>query len=171
VGISPVGSDVYLDTAFVVNAVIQQVEHSDACLEATERLIQAESSVYFSYVLRVEFAQALRRLATKRRLPDEFSQQFGLDRWEDVSVRRRWFEYGFVQLNAFLRLLPEVVELPLQRTLLDGSVQYMARYSLGSLDAVHLATALHYGIPTFWTCDDHFQRVDEIDVHIFRNDS
>jgi predicted nucleic acid-binding protein len=38
----------------------------------------------------------------------------------------------------------------------------MAEYSLGSLDVVHLAMALHYEIPVFWTCDDHFERVEEI---------
>lgn len=50
-------SDVYLDTAFVVNAVIRQAQDSTACIEATEQLIDSQRTAYFSQVLRIEYAR------------------------------------------------------------------------------------------------------------------
>lgn len=74
-------------------------------------------------------------------------------------------------LEQYIASLPRAAELPLDRTILDRSVQYMAQYSLGSLDAAHLATAAHYEIPVFWTCDDHFGRVDDVFVEIIRGET
>jgi predicted nucleic acid-binding protein len=158
--------DVFLDTSFIVNAVFQNLPGSSACIRATDKVILNQSVIYCSELLRLEYAQALRRLATKRRLPQEFHVRFELDRWADANIRHRWLEYGLSELESYLRGLPTVIELPYTTHLFRATATYMAEYSLGSLDAVHLATALHYEIPVFWTCDDHFDRVDEIYVEI-----
>jgi predicted nucleic acid-binding protein len=99
---------------------------------------------------------------TKRRLPQEFHERFELDRWADASIRHRWLEYGLSELESYLPGLPTVIEPPYTTHLFHATATCMAEYSLGSLDVVHLAMALHYEIPVFWTCDDHFERVEEI---------
>nr|AMP54447.1 PIN domain protein [uncultured bacterium] len=73
------------------------------------------------------------------------------------------------ELDRLLDSLPETVELPLTPEVTRRCFDLMARYALRSQDAVHLATAIYYEIPIFWTCDDHFQRIEEIYVEIIRD--
>jgi predicted nucleic acid-binding protein len=160
--------DVFLDTDLVVNAVIHGLQNSESCRLACSRLLTSGSRVFYSQVLRIEYMQAIRRLATKRQLPTYLYDEFELSRWSERDVRERWMFSGFDQLRAFLGAFPMSVELALNDVIVREALGLMGRYSLGSLDAVHLATALHYEIPVFWTCDDHFQWVDDLVVEIIR---
>lgn len=162
-------TDVYLDSDLVVNAVVEGLANHEACLQACARLKSAQRQVYFSQILRIEYYQAFRGLATKNQLPGPIYEEFSLDQWSQRDVRRRWMEHGRKQLGLFLRWLPSPTELPLDASVIDHSVTVMARYALRSLDAVHITTALHYEIPVFWTCDDHFLRVDDLAVDIIRD--
>ena len=164
----PIPDDVYLDTSFVVNAVFQVLPGSISCIEATDEIRDNQSIVYTSELLRLEYAQALRRLATRRRLPRHLHKRHELDRWAIGSVRYQWLVYGFSELDKYLGTLPIVYELPYDNALMIPTTRFMAEYALGSLDAIHLATALHYEIPVFWTCDDHFQRADDLHIEIIR---
>lgn len=160
--------DVYIDTDVAVNAIISDMENTAASRAALETLLKSENVVHFSIILRMEYAQAIRNLASRGQLPTELRKGFHLDNWSDPVVRTQWMQYGMGQLDTLINDLPTVVELPVSGTIISQASEYMARYALRSQDAVHLATALHYEIPVFWTCDDHFSRVDDLVIEIIR---
>lgn len=162
--------DVFLETSFVVNAVFGQLSDSEACREASRQLRDESSVIYSSTLMRLEFAQSLRRLATFRQLPRDLHDQFELDSWSRADVRHRWMDYGTSQVEAYLQSYATVTDLPVTQQILTQSRYFMAEYALRSLDAAHLATAIDFQIPVFWTCDDHFERVREITVEIIRDD-
>jgi predicted nucleic acid-binding protein len=62
--------DVLLDTSFIINSVFQGLPDSAACADASDMIVANQAVVYFSAILRIEYAQALRRLATKHRRAD-----------------------------------------------------------------------------------------------------
>jgi predicted nucleic acid-binding protein len=161
--------DVFLDTSFVVNAVFGQLTDSLVCREASRKLRDESTSVYSSMLMRLEFAQSLRRLATLRQLPGDLHNQFELDSWNRVEVRHRWMDYGIAQLESYLQSFSVVTDLPVTPEILAQFRNFMAEYALGSPDAAHLATGVDFQIPTFWTCDDHFDRVTELSVDIIRS--
>jgi predicted nucleic acid-binding protein len=163
--------DIYVDTDLIVNANIRGLSHSEASRRALGAVLHSESLVHFSIILRMEYIQAIRNLALRSQLPQEVRQEFNLDNWENDGVRQRWMDYGLQQLESLIADLPAVVELPLTSSIVYGAAEYMTRYGLRSQDAVHLATALHYEIPVFWTCDDHFARVDDLSVEIIRDEA
>jgi predicted nucleic acid-binding protein len=134
-------SDVYLDTDVLVNCIFQGLPDSPACLREVRRLLNDGGAIYTSTITRMEYAQ---------------------------TVRRRWMIHWRQELDRYLGELPLFIELPLHSDIIYRSFEHMAEFAMRSHDAVHLATAIHYEIPVFWTCDDHFQRVTGIDVEIVR---
>ncbi len=161
-------SDVYLDTDVLVNLVYPELPHADACARAGRNLYDAGSTVYISALTRVEFAQAFRSMATQGSASSHLIREFDLARWREAGIRQRWLEYWHEELELLLGSFPQLIELPITTGNAQRSVTLMARYALRSQDAVHLSTALHYNVPVFWTCDDHFARVDELAVDILR---
>src|SRR4051812_23926118 len=118
-GPSSLPSDVYLDTSIVVAATIAGISHSSPSQAFCEALGVFGTRLYVSELLYVEFANALRSLASPRnhrrpRLSEQCRQQFGLDNWLTAeAVRHGWVQFGQQQLDGFLQQFTEVVILPL----------------------------------------------------------
>jgi predicted nucleic acid-binding protein len=73
--------------------------------------------------------------------------------------------------NKHPKILFEVIELPVSHAALVLSRQLKAHYALRSLDACHLAASIQNGIPVFWTCDSHFERLSEIAFEVIRKEA
>jgi predicted nucleic acid-binding protein len=65
---------------------------------------------------------------------------------------------------------PDSVELPVGSALWDDSIETMARWQLGSNDALHVATARAYGIRYFATTDRGFRGVPAPMIWLIRDD-
>lgn len=165
----PFPTDIYLDTDVVVKAIVGGMDHSTACLRFCSELAQHESRVYFSQILRLEFSQAFKQLATKAQLPESIRDVFGLDQWSDYMVRGRWMQFGVSQFAAFLGQFVQVIEFPFRRGIWESSVKIMAFHNLRSHDAIHVATARHLGVKDFATSDNDFQHIDALTVRLIRD--
>src|SRR6266851_1104163 len=99
---------IYLDTSFVIASLIAGLAHSGPCAAFCEQLADHEVAVYFSHLLRLEIAQALKNVATRpRQLPESSRLRFQLDQWTTApAVRRRWMRFGFSQAVHARRLSP-----------------------------------------------------------------
>lgn len=95
----PVPTDIYLDTDVVVNCVIQGLVHSEACLQASSEVARSGSTVWFSQILLIEFAQAVRSIATRREVPERLFQEFDLENWANAGVRRGWLRHCWLLLD------------------------------------------------------------------------
>jgi predicted nucleic acid-binding protein len=164
-----VRQSVYLDTDVLVNCVYPDMPDAGASQRAVQLLRETQSRVFLSAITAMEYAQAFRSLATRGTASRAVILEFELGRWNEASIRHRWMTFWRDELERFRRSLPDCVELPITPEINHQSFDLVARYALRSQDAVHLATALHYEIPVFWTCDDHFSRVDELHVAIIRD--
>lgn len=164
-------SDAYLDTNVIISAIIAGSDNARACREFCARLADGRSRVYFSRIVRLEVSQAILKLATKpNRLVATLREQFELDAWDtDIEVRERWMEHGAREFERLRDEFFQVYEFPFQERVWRRSLGLMARYRLQSHDAIHAATALELGVTQFVTSDDHFLRVDELDVHLIRD--
>lgn len=164
-------SDVYLDASLVVAAMLDGLPDSIACTAFCARLVRENSRVYFSQILRLEIAEAFRKLASRQQLPENLRQEYQLADWvTHPFVRRRWMTFGLGQFETFSDAFYQVSELPFGIGVWRRSVQIMADYRLGSHDAVHVATALQSGVHLFATADRHFNRVDALDVRMIRDE-
>lgn len=163
----PPPADVFLDTSVVVAAIFPGTPHADASRRFTAAVAATKGRVYFSVVLRLEFAQALRKLVTRRQLPAAFREQYQLGEWErNVLVRQRWYAEGARRLDAFFAQFAESFEIPLWPPLWQRSFELMALYGLAALDAVQVATADRIAVLHFATGDEHFRRVDLLTIHL-----
>ncbi len=162
---------VYIGTSVLVGAIISSAPHAAACGDFCDRLIAAESRVYFSQILRMELSQALRRLATTRtNLSPAVYERYGLANWgASAAVRRRWLELGVSQFRALLSHFALVVELPFREATWLQSVEVMAADGLQARDAVHVATARDLGLRDLATVDADFQRVRDLRVWLLRD--
>lgn len=161
----------YLDSSVIVASIFVGSPHSEAADEFLQHLIIHGSTVYFSELVRFEYAQAIRNLATRRNLlPAAQREQFNLDRWEgDLFVRTHWLSYADAKLNMLIDQFAGSYEGPFQRDLWNRILSLMAYYDLKSYDAVHLATAQHHGIAHFATCDRHFAAINGLSLFLVRD--
>lgn len=163
-------SDVYLDSSLVVAAMLDGLPDSAACSTFCARLVHDNSRIYFSQILRLEIAEAFRKLASRQQLPESLRQEYQLSDWAiSPLVRQQWMAFGMGQFAVFISTFYQVSELPFRIRMWRRSVQIMATYGLGSHDAVHVATALQNGVHVFATSDKHFNRVDTLDVRLIRD--
>ena len=158
---------VYFDTSLITTAAIQPaVEHHEAAISFCERTIAARSSVYFSELMRLEYAQALRALSTT--VDEATRRAFRLHRWDQVGVRRQWMEYGSQRLDVFLSQF-DWVEVALDRDAINAARDLMISCNLSSYDAAHVATALSLGITDLAAVDGHFERASHLlTIHTVR---
>jgi predicted nucleic acid-binding protein len=155
-------SRIYLDTSIVVAAMIAGVAHSGPSRVFCGRLATSGSHVYFSQLLLLEIAEAVKNLAVRRpaQLTPNVRQRYRLDHWDtDQQVRQRWMAFGIRQFVAFLDQFAQVTELPLDEPIWRRSIRLMTQYRLRSYDALHLATARHFRLRHFATVDRWFADV------------
>lgn len=165
-----VPADIYLDTSVVVAAIVPGVPDSAASGQFCARLGSQRSNVYFSHLVRIEFAQALRNLVTRRQLPAQIRHRFQLDLWEtNVLIRQRWFTEGTRRFDAFLEQFGEWFEIDSQHRIWQRGLEIMAVHQLRAVDAIHVATAQEIGVLDFATADDHFRRVPDLRLWLLRD--
>ena len=164
-------TDVHLDTGIAIAATFPATLHSIGARDLCQRLIHQGCTVYFSQVLRLEFTEAVRKLATIHgRVPPEVRRRFRLDDWErDVTVRRGWLLFAVDRLESLLLRFTEVYEIPFDHSIWLRSVEGMAERQLRSHDAIHLATAYENRLACFATTDDEFLKVPNLDVRLIRD--
>jgi predicted nucleic acid-binding protein len=162
---------VYLDTSVVIGAMYRGSPNATACKAFCTQLASDGSHVYFSQVLRLDLARALRRLATKPdKIDIEERREYRLDDWgRNTLVRQRWIANGVRRFHAFLDQFEEAVELPLTTRLWRDSLDLMAIDALDSADAMHIATARSSGIPHIATTDRDFRKITFPQVHLIRD--
>ncbi len=167
-------SAVYLESSTVAAALIAGVAHHEPSRLFCARLAAHGTRVYYSQLLRLEVAQALRNLVLRR--PSQLSagirQEYDLDQWEaSAEVREAWLRFGQAQLEAFFDQFRETVEVPMRlgaRTLAHCHL-LMGRYNLKSYDAFHLVVANERGIGDFVTADREFRYVDTPRIWLTRD--
>ena len=163
-------SDVYLDSSLVVAAMLDGLPDSTASAAFCARLVDTNSRVCFSQILRLEIAEAFRKLASRQQLPESLRQEYQLSDWAThPRIRQRWMAFGLGQFAIFLDAFYQVSEIPFGIQVWRHSVEIMADYGLGSHDAVHVATALQSGVHIFATSDKHFNRVDMLDIRLIHD--
>jgi predicted nucleic acid-binding protein len=164
-------SAVYLDTSVFIGAIFPGTPNATSCQQVCRDLQQANTTVCFSQCLRLEYARAVRRLATKTdRLPLETAQEFRLSEWgTNPLVRQRWYGRAVRLLDEILARFWEVDELPFTAEVWRASVEVMAVEALDATDACHIATARNYGIGLFMTCDADFQRIRHPEIVLIRD--
>jgi predicted nucleic acid-binding protein len=167
--------NIYVDTSVIAPAMLVGVAHHSTCAVFCNRLVVDDCRVYFSLLLRLEIAQTVQNFAARNsgaQLPETVRQQHQIDQWSaSFEVRRRWLFFGLSRLSALLARFAEYVELPIRAPLYDDSVELMARWELGSNDALHIATAQAHGIQYFATTDRGFRDVSNPMIWLIRDDT
>ncbi|MDP9471107.1 MAG: PIN domain-containing protein [Chloroflexota bacterium] len=164
--VPPPPADIYLDTSTVVAAIVQGSDHSVASAACCAALIEHGSRVYFSQLLRLELAQAIRKLATRQQsLPPDIRNDFDLDSWgTNLFVRQRWMDFGVRQFENLLDRFAETFELPIRPKTWRSSLSAMVDFQLRAYDAIHVATAREYHVRHLATADRHYLNVPDLRI-------
>ncbi len=162
--------DVTVDTSVIVASLVAGLPNSTASHTFLETLVANDSRVYFSQILRVELAEAFRRLAKRAQIPSHIRQQFLFDQWDqNVLVRQRWMAFSMREFQLLLSRFSEVYELPITTHTWERSIDIIAVEQFRSIDAIHLATARQHGLRHLVTLDDHFTRATDLEVWLLRD--
>src|SRR5690349_13071467 len=106
--------------------------HSEAGVAFCAHLVRENSRVYFSQILRLEIAEAVRKLAHRQHLPEDLRHAYQLRDWAtDPHVRERWMSFGMGQFATFIGKFSRVAEFPFGIRLWHQSVRLMGTYALG----------------------------------------
>lgn len=80
-------------------------------------------------------------------------------------------QQGIQRFDVFRDSFDDLYELGFTETIWLKSVSIMSDDQLQSHDAIHVATTREYGVPCIATTDDHFLRIDDLDVQLIRDAS
>ncbi len=167
---SSVPLNVYLETSIVAAAIIGGSAHSQASRDVCAALSHANSTVYFSRLVRIEVLQILKKYATKDLATPQVREAFRLDQFSrNLIIRQRWLDFGIQQLDVLIRTFYRAYELPIQGQTCQRCMKIMSQHNLDSYDAIHVATAMHNNVRDFVTVDGDFTRVGELKVILVRD--
>lgn len=166
-----VPDDVYVDTSVIVAAMVNGSHYSQESRRFCTRLALDGSRVYFSQISRIEVSQAVARMASNPgRLDPDVRSAYGLDRWDmDFMVRNRWMSTMTGSFDTIVDEFAASFEVPFDSDIWRRSIPVMAHYRMRSMDAIHVASARSLGVRALATNDDHFRRVDGLNVILVRD--
>lgn len=145
----------YLDTSFLTTAIYSSLKHHRAAAAFAQRLFADNTTVYISELVRLEFAQSLKKLCSQ--VDQATRDHFRLQHWDRQDVRERWIEVGVSLLDSFLSQF-NYVELSITPAIVEDACSLMGKVNLSSYDATHVALALAAGVSNLAANDDHFER-------------
>lgn len=157
-----------LDTSVLVDALVPTAPSHESCAALFRCLVGSRTTVVYNELLRTELCEALFRLALKERWGGRGWRQ---QRYDGRARRRasRLLDQG---LASFEEVLNAVDSASVGYAVVQGRVpSLMKQYGLASYDAVHVATAVLYGIEDVATLDGDFAAVPEREftVHTTRS--
>lgn len=156
---------VFLDTSFVVDALIATQPQHGPCLAFLERLAEAGSTIYFNRLLEIELAETAFRLA----LIDRFGRHWMRAR-SDGRARNRAGRLVDEARDAWGGTLAAFPHVRIEVHEVASEVPALMRaYGLKSYDAVHAASALFAGVGTIVTLDVDFARLPVSTVTVITN--
>ena len=150
----------YLDTDFLIAAVVPYEPHHERSVRFFERLLEhGWTGIYLSVLSWMEFAHVITREDFRNRWPPGDYARFDLGRWGDAQIRERYIQTLYQTLEDLLAPF-EWNEISVTPDVRVTAGRFMAQYALKSLDALHLACMAHLGIRDLASFDDGFRNVD-----------
>jgi predicted nucleic acid-binding protein len=148
-------TDAFLDTSFVVEALVSSQRYHKASQLFMERLAEASLTIYFNRLLEVEPFEATFRIALKELHPRDW-----LTVRPDGRARRRANALLAQTQRAWTEVLAATAWVAIElHEVIDRVPHLMGRYGLASYDAVHVASAMYAGVRDFVTLDRGFALV------------
>jgi hypothetical protein len=124
---SPPIASCYLDTSLTTTAIFTTIEHHQAAAGFCQQLFAFNATIYFSELLRLEYAEFFRRL--QERVDAATRSHFRLQRWDLPHVRARWLEHGFRRFEQFINQFAAAREVALTRAIIDDAHRLMATHN------------------------------------------
>ena len=131
------GSRLYLDTNWYIYAFEQITRYEPVARKIFEYVANTEATIIASELVRVEL------------LPKLIA--------EHKELQLQTYE-------AFLHQSREIKLVPVDADILEITIQLRAKYSLKTLDALHVATALYHHCTAFISNDRKIQQVKELPI-------
>jgi predicted nucleic acid-binding protein len=158
----------FLDTSFVVEALITTQPNHKPCQAFLLGLAEAGSTIYFNRLLEIELAETAFRLA----LVDRFGKKRWLQARSDGRARIRAGRLmGDVQ-KAWEKTLAAFSFVRIELDEVAAAVPALMRaYGLKSYDAVHAASALYASVDTIIALDVDFARLPVSALTVFTSSS
>jgi len=158
----PLPPAVVLDSDFVINVLHENEEFHAECFQFAGRLLDANTVIVYSNLLRIEFWNGWRSAVDHRGLPAEIVAE-PLLLPDPVAERQRLYRVGDRYFRDFLTLFDRY-EVRIGARLLDRALYLIGRFNLRSLDACVAACALRSDVPHIASLDGSFRRVDGIEL-------
>jgi predicted nucleic acid-binding protein len=160
----PVPDFLYVDTDILISHLVGTQPHHVRCKGFLERLaLEGRTTIYVSSLTWMEYAHVISRESFRDGLAPPLQRQYRLQNWRDANVRQSYLAALLHELEDLLNQFAWV-EVPLTPAVRQVAVAYMADFSLGSQDAVHLASAAQESVPDFASLDRVFLQVDGLDL-------
>jgi predicted nucleic acid-binding protein len=158
--------DVVLDTSFLVNAFVDSEQLHTVCERYLEKLVAAEATVYYNAITDLELAEVAFRLAIRERHGNRRGAR------NDGRITARAGRLAEELMTAWELTLSTVTNVRVEVGEVAGDyLPLMTKYGLGSMDAVHAATALFVEADGLVTTDAGFGNVPMTDLRLFVDSS
>jgi predicted nucleic acid-binding protein len=151
----------YCDTDFLIAFLVEREPHHVRARTLLNRAGEQGTTLYLSSLSWIEFANVIIKERFRIQLPVDQQRRLHLHRWQDARVRRVYVE---TMVSSFDAALAQFVwdEVALTPDVKRQAISYIADYSIGPNDAVHLASAWKARCFDVASFDAGFRRVDNL---------
>jgi predicted nucleic acid-binding protein len=157
----PLPDHLYVDTDFLIAGLIETEPHHQRAGVLLDRVGEARVRLILSSLTWIEYVNVISKERFRLQLPEEQRRRLRLHRWQDARVRRAYVESMMEAFDATLAQFA-VEEVELTSDIRRDAVRFIADYSLGPNDAVHLASAWKARCSDMASFDAGFRRVDDL---------
>lgn len=163
---TPLPEVIYFDTSFVIKCLISGQNHSFHCRRFLKRLIENQSIVVFSNLLRAELWNARLVIVFQDLEKTKYIKFNECCRKYPAASRDYFSEFSGINklFDELLQNFKEWVQSSVNDKVTDTALSLMKKYNLLSYDAIHIATMLDWGIRDIVAFDSHIEDITELNI-------